>query len=55
MLRKTSKVPNILEIGMNFKKNSPEKIISKILTIKNTTETRLRITIELLEDKYHLK
>lgn len=55
MLRNTSKVPKMLEIGMNFKKKLPETIISTILTPKNKTETRLRIAMELLVDKYHLK
>jgi hypothetical protein len=41
--------------GIEPIKNPPENIISKTLTTKNIIEKRLRIFMELLEDKYHLK
>lgn len=55
MLRNTSKVPKIFKIGTNFMKKSSEKINSEILVTKNTIETKLRIFIDRLVDKYHLK
>jgi hypothetical protein len=55
MLKKINNVPRILQIGINFTKKPSVKIISKILTTKNTIETKLRITTDRLADKYHLK
>ncbi|MEH6763263.1 hypothetical protein [Aequorivita antarctica] len=55
MLKKTNNVPITLEMGINLIKKPSEKIISKMLTTNTMTETLLRMLIDLLADKYHLK
>ena len=55
MAKNTKRVPKIFWKGKTPLKKLPEKTISKILVAKKTTENLLRMVIDNLADKYHLK
>ncbi len=55
MLKKTSNVPTIFVMDINVVKNPSAIKISPMPTIKNKIETLLRMAMDLLDAKNHLK